>query len=100
MSQIAAARRHYPKRNPGKNAPIASGFVTSFVKHRMGKSAMMPTIGGCDTILNGAATVRERFPREHEFTAPGQLAERYKPKLAPLNLPAYALAAGKNAKTN
>jgi hypothetical protein len=97
LSQTAYAKRHYPKRNPGKNTPIANGFVTCFVKHRTGKPAMMPTIGGCDTILNGAAAVGERFRRDHEFTAPGQLAERYTPKPATQNLPAYARAAGTRA---
>jgi len=97
LSQTADAKRCYPKRNPGKDTPIASGFVACSVKRRTGKSAMMPTIDGCDTVLNGAATVRERSPREHEFTAPGQLAERCTPKPAAQNLPAYALAAGKNA---
>jgi hypothetical protein len=80
LSQITPAKRHHPKRSSGKNTPIVSAFVTCFVKHRTGKSPMMP-------VLNG-------FPREREMTAPGQLAERYTPKSAPQNLPACALAAG------
>jgi hypothetical protein len=95
LSQITTAKRHYPNRNPGKNTPIASSFIIWFVKHRTGKSAMMSTIGTCD--LNGAATVTERFPREHEFSAPGQLAERFTPEPATQPPPACAIGAGKSA---
>jgi hypothetical protein len=59
LSQITDAKRHYPKRNPRKNTPIASGFVTSFVKQRTGKSAMMPTIG-CSATRCRSEQRRER----------------------------------------